>query len=194
MNKVFFTSDLHFHHKRIVELSNRGVDTNQENHDEWLIDLWNSQVNSGDVVYHLGDFSFSDKYNEIESIIEKLNGNIFLIKGNHDKREILASLEQNKKVVKVFDYLERKFNKIDFILFHYPIGSFNKQRYGAFHLHGHSHGNYSDTKGRMLDVGPDSAYNIFGRHKFFSLENVVEILKDKKIYIADSHRSGRNIL
>lgn len=32
MNNIWFTSDLHWHHKRIVEFTNRGVETNQENH------------------------------------------------------------------------------------------------------------------------------------------------------------------
>lgn len=55
MSKVWLTSDLHFQHRRIVEYTNRGVDTTQEDHDRWLIDLWNSQVNKNDTVYSLGD-------------------------------------------------------------------------------------------------------------------------------------------
>ena len=38
------------------------------------------------------------------------------------------------------------------------------------------HGDPSGIKGRLLDVGIDNAYNIFGEHKLFSDDEVHEIL------------------
>ena len=40
----FYTSDLHFFHKNICNLTDRNTVTNPENHTQWLIDLWNFQV------------------------------------------------------------------------------------------------------------------------------------------------------
>ena len=53
MMTKFYTSDLHFFHRNIVKFTNRGEVTTQENHDEWLVNLWNSQVKAGDLVYAL---------------------------------------------------------------------------------------------------------------------------------------------
>lgn len=193
MTTKWFTSDLHFSHKNIVKFTNRGKDTTQEEHDEWLIDVWNSQVNNGDLVYHLGDFSFATKYNNIRNIVVRLNGNIFMIKGNHDSEEMLDALaDDNLFNINWSHYKEIKLKGQDYktVLFHFPIGSWHKQAKGSIHLHGHSHGNYLDSRGKMLDVGLDSAYNIFGKHKFFSEDEVLELMRKKKIYVSDHHREN----
>lgn len=72
---------------------------------------------------------------------------------------------------------------------HYPIMSWDRQRYGSWHLHGHSHGNLSESKGLMLDVGIDNSYNLFGTHKVFSEDDIENFMLSQKIHIADSHRS-----
>ena len=52
-----------------------------------IIKRWNSVVSKNDIVYHLGDFAFGNK-NFIESIVNQLNGKIYLILGNHDGTNI----------------------------------------------------------------------------------------------------------
>lgn len=185
---IYFTADLHFYHKRIVELSNRSVSTTKEDHTEWLIDLWNSQVKRNDDIYCLGDFSFHGKYDIVANLTDRLNGNKFLIRGNHDNPSTLRKLEENRKIIKFRDYMEVKICDQSIILFHYPILSFHKQHYGSWHLHGHSHGNLLDSKGKILDVGIDSAYKIYKEYKFFSFEMVKGLMDSKKLHIADSHR------
>jgi calcineurin-like phosphoesterase family protein len=188
VSKIWFTSDLHFMHKRIVEFTDRKYATSQQEHDQWLIDLWNSQVNPSDHVYHLGDFCFSREQKDWVKIIKQLHGQKTFVKGNHDASDVLKRLARENNVV-WHDYKQIKVEKQDIILFHFPIGSWEKQRYGSWHLHGHSHGNYADSKGKMLDVGLDSAYNIFGKHQFFEFSEVKEIMEAKEIYISDNHRS-----
>jgi hypothetical protein len=40
----------------------------------------------------------------------------------------------------------------------------------------------------MLDVGLDSAYNLYGEHKFITEDAVLEFMKEQSIYSADQHR------
>lgn len=58
----------------------RGFATTEEM-DEEMITKWNSVVQPYDRVYHLGDFAINRKAIKIAAL---LNGNIILIKGNHD--------------------------------------------------------------------------------------------------------------
>ena len=183
-----FTSDLHHEHKRIVEFTNRAVDTTQENHTEWLISVWNKNVTSGDLVYHLGDFSFAKKYDDIALFLLKLNGQKIFIKGNHDKRENLDLMVKDGLIAAWYDYKEIKIQDIPTVLFHFPIASWHRQSHGAIHLHGHCHGNFKDYRGKMLDVGLDSAYNLYGEHKFITENEVLEFMKEQNIYSADQHR------
>lgn len=183
-----FTSDLHHMHKRIVEFTNRGKDTTQDNHTEWLTEVWNKNVTSCDLVYHLGDFSFANDYDKIAKFTQQLNGQKIFIKGNHDKREHLNQLVKDGLVQAWYDYKEIKLQDIATVLFHFPVSAWHRQGYGALHLHGHCHGNHADNKGKILDVGLDSAYNIFGKHKFFTEQDVIDLLKEKQIYISDHHK------
>jgi calcineurin-like phosphoesterase family protein len=50
-----------------------------------LIEAWNSVVKKDDEVFHLGDFCFKG-YDKWVEIIKQLNGQITIIKGNHDKQ------------------------------------------------------------------------------------------------------------
>lgn len=139
--RTWFTSDLqlHFFHKNIVKFTNRGKETTEEFHNEWLLDLWNSTVAKGDVVYHLGDFSFAKDYSKTVEILNKLNGNIHLLKGNHDYSDNFSKYSSNR--VNTHQYLEKQFkvgeDKQHVVMFHFPISSFHKQSHGAWHLHGH---------------------------------------------------------
>lgn len=183
-----FTSDLHHMHNRIVEFTNRGESTTQENHTQWLTDVWNKNVSSGDLVYHLGDFSFAKKYDDIALFMQKLNGQKIFIKGNHDKRENLDQLVKDKLISAWYDYKEIKLQDVPTVLFHFPIASWHRQSHGAIHLHGHSHGNFKDFRGKMLDVGIDSAYNLYGEHKFITEDEVITFMQHEDIYTADQHR------
>lgn len=135
--KTYFTSDLHWHHNRICEFTNRKLFTTPEEHTEWLIDIWNKQVTKADKVYHLGDFSFSHKYEEVAKVISRLNGQKFMIKGNHDRSEILDKLKANNLIQNWFDYKEIKVGETPACLFHFPIASHHRQHYGSFMIHGH---------------------------------------------------------
>lgn len=185
---IYFTSDLHFEHKNICEFTDRHQVTTQEHHTEFLIDIWNSTVKPQDIVYHLGDFSFNTTYSAVASTVKKLQGQKFFIKGNHDRSKILKELKENNLLQGVFDYKEIKLQDKKVVLFHYPIGSWHQQGRGSIHLHGHCHSNYKNTRGKMLDVGIDSAYKILGEHKLFSEDEVIDLMDGKQIYTTDHHK------
>jgi calcineurin-like phosphoesterase family protein len=94
MGNVFFTADLHFDHKNIIEYCQRPYKSVQEMN-EALIANWNDVVNKGDEVYILGDFSLSTK--NLPDIATQLNGHKYLIPGNHDSAHPMRSKAQKER-------------------------------------------------------------------------------------------------
>ena len=139
--KIFFTSDLHFGHENVIRFDNRPFNTVEEM-DEEMIKRWNAKVGKGDIVYVLGDFIWKAATNEAVSIIRRLNGQIILIKGNHDR--FLHNAAAKKALAGIKDYDDICVTLEDgttrrCILSHYFIPFYNGHRYQAIHLHGHSH-------------------------------------------------------
>jgi calcineurin-like phosphoesterase family protein len=87
---IFFTSDTHFFHARIIEYCDRPFRTADGQPDvramnEALVANWNNLVGNDDVVYHLGDFGFGPPAKLLEAR-KQLNGKVILIRGNHDSK------------------------------------------------------------------------------------------------------------
>lgn len=144
---VFFTSDTHFNHKNILQLCNRPFNSIEE-HDQKLIENWNSVVGVEDTVFHLGDFCFGNaqKWKEIRN---QLNGHIILIIGNHDVKQV------SQGIASLFDYVTMQMritiNGRTVYLNHYPFLTFahwNTEVYHdnvSFALNGHVHLRKDDT-------------------------------------------------
>ena len=82
-SKVFFTSDTHFCHAKLV--TQRGFKSMAE-HDVALLTNWNRVVRPQDTVIHLGDFllGVGDKAQAVcLNLFNRLNGQIVLLWGNH---------------------------------------------------------------------------------------------------------------
>ena len=149
--RIFFTSDLHFGHENVLKFDERPFETVEEM-DEELIRRWNNKVDKGDLVYVLGDLIWKTANNEALSIIKRLNGQIILIKGNHDRfiknataKNALAGLKDYDDIcVALADGTTRRC-----ILSHYFMPFYNGHRYNAIHLHGHSH----KTEEHYLELG-----------------------------------------
>lgn len=161
----FFTADQHWNHKSILKMDNfygrdRGWrpfrDVKEMN--QTMIDGWNEVVKSGDMVYHLGDFAMPNKGDghDIGDILEQLNGQIYLIKGNHDDRNMNLYKDWTRKFVKItyLAYL-KLLNGQRVMLCHYPMLSWRSSCHGAWHLHGHCHGSLP-RRHLAYDVGVDS--------------------------------------
>lgn len=79
----FFTSDTHFGHANIIKYSNRPF-KDRHHMNEALIDNWNSVVAPEDDVFHLGDVALGP-WEEWDDVLTRLNGNLHLSIGNHDR-------------------------------------------------------------------------------------------------------------
>lgn len=85
---IWFTSDLHFFHDRILEFHPKRKEifgSTVEKAKEAMIQLWNSRVNKKDTVYILGDLAFGEVEDK-RKLFQRLNGNL----ANYD----LISLEK----------------------------------------------------------------------------------------------------
>lgn len=149
----WFTSDTHFGHANIIRYCGRPF-TDVNEMDAELIKRWNLLVKPGDVVYHLGDFAFKVD-NGIPALRRKLNGDVHLIYGNHDK---WAHRFHGPAAgfAWVGPYKEIKIAEQKIILMHYAMHVWNRSHHGSWMLHGHSHGTLPrDMTKRRMDVGVD---------------------------------------
>lgn len=114
--KVFLTSDHHFFHSRIIGYCNRPFQNEADMNTE-LISRWNLSIENDDVVFHIGDLSagIGKRSEELQQIISDLNGQKFLIRGNHDHQPDEWYLQSGFK--KVFDFV----NLGGVLLVHYPL-------------------------------------------------------------------------
>lgn len=164
---IFFTSDEHLGHSRIIEYCNRPfVDVDEM--DNTIIERHNSLVGHEDTVYHLGDFTFKNSTNA-DIYKSRLNGRHIFLKGNHDKDKTLPHI------------IELKIEEQPLVLCHYAMRVWNLSHYGSWNLHGHSHGMLVPY-GLQLDVGVDN-------NKFYpvSFDTVKEIMATRPHIMNDSH-------
>jgi calcineurin-like phosphoesterase family protein len=149
---VFFTADTHFGHAAIIRHTQRPF-RSAEQMDEALISRWNACVAPGDTVYHLGDFSFRAGKGA-SAYLDRLNGEIHLIRGNHDDETVNTSAA---RFASISDLRTIKVEGQRIVLFHYPMREWPYAYSGAWHLFGHVHGTLDHAPhGPSLDVGVDS--------------------------------------
>lgn len=176
---IFFTSDQHFHHKKISEYCNRPFESSEEM-DRVLIEMWNKTVGRNDLVYLLGDLTLHKK--SIPLLLRILNGQKIYVIGNHDYAAEKVVRKQERSIrewlgVREFHTLTSvKIDGKKIILCHFPLLSWYGQRRGSYHLHGHSHDTLSETCLRRMDIGVDAAARILGEYRPFSLEEVRDYL------------------
>lgn len=84
-------------HKNVIRFDNRPFGTIDEM-DEALVNNWNSVVSNADHVYHLGDFCWGKKDDWIK-YLKLLNGNIHIIKGNHDLKDYPSDIKKYYETV-----------------------------------------------------------------------------------------------
>ena len=133
--KVFFVSDTHFGHRNILKYCNRPF-SDVEEMNETLISNWNRVVGKDDFVFHLGDFSIGGAA-EWTSLLDRLNGRIFLVIGNHDMNNV------NQGFMRRFEEVSMQMlisvGKQRIYLNHYPFLCYGGSYRGTWQLFGHLH-------------------------------------------------------
>lgn len=140
----YYIADNHFFHGALNhKMDCRGFDSEEEMN-EYMIEKWNSRVKKKDEVVILGDFSLGG-VEETKALLERLQGKLFLILGNHDR-----VMENKKMDLSRFQWVKRyaelSDNNRKVVLCHYPIVCYNGQyrleksgKPHAYMLHGHVH-------------------------------------------------------
>ena len=185
---IFFTSDLHLGHRAIITFCDRPFMTTEDMNTSLVLN-WNKVVKPEDRVYVLGDFSFCNA-KVTEEYLKRLNGEKYLIKGNHDKFTNTKLREMGFAFVAVNLLLELRGLEHPLLLSHYPYttvvnytAEFTKEmdRYrdkrpvpkGLWLLSGHTHSKERiDRPNKMIHVGVD-AWNYTPIHE----QDIVKLIK-----------------
>ena len=185
---IWFVSDLHFGHKNIVRgISNwetgwRDYDTMDE-YNQAVADAINAVVMPEDILYCIGDFAMGDK-NDIPKYRKMLNvKTIHLILGNHDlhiRKNSILRYENNfynaqNLFTTVDEYLEKKIQKHNFVMFHYPIASFHHESTG-YHVFGHLHFNDTIFNNRGVNVCIDN----HPEFRPFHIDEIINIIDGRQ--------------
>lgn len=202
MGRKLATSDLHLGHTNIVKFTRRieamdrdgfivpnelrtpyfnGTLSDQmkrkvtEIHDAWLKHVLSNNINNDDVVYHLGDFSFTKDKQYLRDFILSLKGDWLFILGNHDNESHLREACKGTRHKVLGHYHEISVNKTKVCLFHFPIEEFHQMHRGSWHLHGHLHGQkgHGDFELKSMKNRIDVGIDAHPSHGLFDLEELV---------------------
>jgi len=209
--KLWFTSDTHYDHKNICSATTNWVEAENltrkfsslDQMNDELVTSINNKVGQDDILFHLGDWSFNG-FENIRKFRERINcKNVHLILGNHDHH-----IERNKENIQsifssVSQYLDlevkwRPYHSklvadsyTRFVLFHYPIASWNGMSDGVIHLHGHVHLSPQQrvANGKAMDVGVDG-----NNMEPISMDEVLKIMSKQliaKLTLPKDHHEKR---
>ncbi|QRE78082.1 metallophosphoesterase [Methylobacterium aquaticum] len=145
---IFVTADTHFNHVGVLAMCGRPFADVAE-HNEFLVQAWNSVVGPRDEVWHLGDFALGGTPEELAALFRRLRGRKILCRGNHDKTKT-TGLGWHA----VYDLATPKLAGERWVFSHYPMRAWVGAFRGSRHCFGHTHGLLPDTA-RSCDVGVD---------------------------------------
>lgn len=187
-NNIWFISDTHFGHGNLVlnfTLNDTGVParvdprTNArfnsvEEHDEYLIEQWNKNVQPQDKVWHLGDVIMGPK-KDYDRTLSRLNGHKRLLLGNHDQLKGTTLSNWFEKIE-----VWRLFKEHNFIMTHVPIYRDQFKQKVQFNVHGHTHENNVD----WIDDGHNPYINISCEKTALApihLEDLLVIIRERTL-------------
>ncbi len=169
---TFFTSDQHFGHVRISELSGRPF-SNVPAMNAHLVHAWNARITDQDTVWVLGDVCMG-KLSESLDLIALLCGRKILVPGNHDRCWNQGKLgwkgQEQRYLDAGFDRIihgpaQARVGSVEVTVSHLPFvgDSQADDRYlgarpedkGQWLIHGHVHEKWRQ-RGKMINVGVDA--------------------------------------
>ncbi|MGA2490670.1 MAG: metallophosphoesterase [Anaerolineales bacterium] len=130
-DQTWLIADTHFFHENIGLYCTR-----PDGWQDLIIQNWNSFIKPSDIVFHIGDLALGKKEN-IENLVPLLNGKLYLMRGNHDRRGAAFYRSLGITLVKDPYYLDHS-SGLRLVFSHRPIVPLSP---GVFNLHGHIHNN-----------------------------------------------------
>jgi len=182
LDKLFFSSDEHFFHDNIIKYCNRPFH-NATEMNEALISNWNNVVPEDGNVFMAGDFIHTGRIETVQNIIDRLNGKIWWILGNHcyqskHDRKIISDMVDGRQM-DVATVLIKNDNDQRLFISHYPHLYWTRD---TWHLHGHIHSGPNSTSSEKApfhatryDIGCDN--NLY---KPISYQEVKDIINKQK--------------
>ncbi len=186
MSQTWFTSDLHFSHKRVAQLRGFTKEVpdflgdpdavltigDTEAHDAAIIENWNRVVNPEDTVWVLGDVGMGH-LPRFEEQLSQLRGRKHLITGNHDdpwpgnRDSFKYQRSWLERFESVQPFARKKIDGITVLLSHFPYDGdhteeerctqYRLRHYGEWLLHGHTHWKHIQSHhGHQIHVGLDA--------------------------------------
>jgi len=167
----YITSDTHIQHENIIKYCDRPFRDIKEMNNT-IIYNWNKVVKQEDTVIFCGDFGFFKRGpHNLQHYLDKLNGNIIPIKGNHDNKELGLYSPIEGMVLKI--------NGVDVWVSHRPEFKYK------FNFCGHVHDKWlmrkKDNK-HVLNVGVDM-WNFTPIRLDYALEYLNNNYKEAQEYI-----------
>lgn len=151
MSNTWVTSDLHIGHDKAFLYGERGFESIEE-HDRALLEHWNELVKPDDRVYVLGDVMLKHNSEDTDfsyglSVLQRLNGRLVIIRGNHDSADRIEKYKACGNVVSAGEaalYLNYpEVGSYHFYLSHYPTlishGKLKTMKSALINLYGHTH-------------------------------------------------------
>lgn len=193
----WFSSDLHFGHRRISELAGRPFSEVQEMN-ETFIAQWNELVKPDEEAFILGDIALGPIMESLENV-SRLNGRLHMLEGNHD-RNFAGAKRSRGLLPEEWNqvYLDAGFTSVapsgtitidgqKFNMSHFPYegDSHDEDRWsehrlkdeGVPLLHGHTHSSEKisfSSKGTLqVHVGIDANF-----YRPISEEEVIQLFRD----------------
>ena len=162
---VFFTSDYHAFHKKILILGKGRPFASLDEHNSALVDRHNAVVRPGDKVHNLGDFAMSCGWEDAYRFRQRLMGDQHYYWGNHDKPptgkvawEMINNHPDCFVSVKDVDILDLSAYGVKYpvSIGHFAMRTWTKSHKGAWNLYGHSHNQLPEAQNWLaFDVGVD---------------------------------------
>lgn len=180
---IWITSDTHYAHKNICKATSNWVDGTRDfdsldNMNATIVNNINKCAKAEDILIFCGDWSFGGFENIKKFYDNLICKNIHFVYGNHD-HHIINNKENIKSLfLSTQHYLTLEAYKINFILMHYPISSWEGLSRGSIHLHGHTHleGEKRFGRGKRMDIGIDGQEEF---RPYNLMDEVVPLMKNR---------------
>ena len=144
---IWLCSDWHFNHNREFIWKARGFESVAQMN-EAIVERHNALVDVEDDVYVLGDLCLGPDAEANQALIERMNGRLHIIRGNHDTDYRIAMYLSCKNVVECNEDLWGKmikYYKMHLFLSHFPTitGNLEKETLEqcTCNIFGHTHQN-----------------------------------------------------